>query len=221
MLADRHGDEKWFREPQQERSQETLDRLLDALLELLRENEFDAVSVSDIAQRAGRTVGSFYGRFADKEAALYALHTRHLEQDRAAVATLFRPERFAAASLSETVHSMVAVVVGAYRHPRASFRTVILRSASAPGFLEQCADTARFVGEAWCRVLVSKRTLFDDEDPERIAALCYRHVLAVLNQDLLFGDLVPPLYQNEAQLVTDLTEMTLRMLGAVSVRAER
>jgi AcrR family transcriptional regulator len=221
MSADRRGADRWFREPQQERSQETLDRLLDALVELLGEREFDDISVSDIARRAERTVGSFYGRFPDKEAALYALHTRHLERDRAAVATLFQPERFVAASLSETVHSLVSVVVGAYRHPRASFRAVILRSASAPEFLDQCAETARFVGDAWTRVLVSKRFLFCAEDPERIARLCFRHVLAVLNQDLLFGGLVPPLHQSEAELVTDLTETSLLMLGAVPVRSER
>jgi AcrR family transcriptional regulator len=204
----------WVRAPQQGRSQETLDRLLDALEALLDERPFDEISVADIAGEAGRTVGSFYGRFDDKDAALYALHLRYIDADRRAVNELFRPERFASGSLQDAVHSMVAILVGHYRHPRSSFRTVILRSASKADFLAQCKDAARSVGDAWTAALLSRRDEIDDPDPERCVALAFRNMLAVLNQDLLFGAMVPPRREADHELTDDLTALTMRMLGA-------
>lgn len=202
----------WFHEPRQERSQETLDRLLGALAELLAEQDFDEISVADIAARADRTVGSFYGRFDDKDAALYALHVRELADDREHVAKLFAPEAVAHLDLEATVRQLVAVLVGAYVNPRPWFREVVLRSAQAPAFLEQCAEMARFVGECWTTALESKSSEVECDDPTAAAARSYRVVLAVLNQLLLFGPFVPPYTESTDDLTDDLTGTALCLL---------
>lgn len=51
----------------QPRARATRDALLSAARSLLGEREFDALSVADIAAAAGVSVGSFYGRFSDKD----------------------------------------------------------------------------------------------------------------------------------------------------------
>jgi AcrR family transcriptional regulator len=203
----------WVRPPRQERSRETLDRLLDALEALLDDREFDEVSVADIAAKAGRTVGSFYGRFDDKDAALFALHLRHLEDDRRAAAEYFRRDRWRDRSLTETVRELVTTLVMAYRHPRPAFRTVVLRSVSMPAFLAQCKDVGVEVGERWSAVLLEHADEISHPDSPRLVALAYRQVISVLNQELLFGSVVPPDWDSDEDVIDDLTLLTLRLCG--------
>ena len=57
----------------QRRSQQSRDRLIDALDELLRERPFEAIHLTDIAGRAGSSVATVYQRFHNKDAAIAIL----------------------------------------------------------------------------------------------------------------------------------------------------
>lgn len=57
----------------QRRSQQSRDRLIDALDELLRERPFEAIHLTDIAGRAGSSVATVYQRFRNKDAAIAIL----------------------------------------------------------------------------------------------------------------------------------------------------
>src|SRR5690606_22784794 len=70
---------RWTKSPKQSRSEESLERILDAALEQLLENGVDSLSVASVADRAGYTVGALYRRFADKKSLLHALHERFAE----------------------------------------------------------------------------------------------------------------------------------------------
>ena len=63
--------------PQQARSRRTLERLLVAAEELLEECLFEALSMADVAARAGVSVGIIYTRFRTKDDLLPALFARH------------------------------------------------------------------------------------------------------------------------------------------------
>jgi AcrR family transcriptional regulator len=63
----------------QKRSARTRDRILEALARGLEDDAPDRLTVGDIAARAGASVGAFYGRFADKDAALAALYAQRRE----------------------------------------------------------------------------------------------------------------------------------------------
>ena len=71
---------RWHRvEPLQERSRETADRFAAAAEDLLRDRSFEEISIQDIVRRAGRPTGSFYARFASKEALLPFIYLRYHE----------------------------------------------------------------------------------------------------------------------------------------------
>jgi AcrR family transcriptional regulator len=70
---------RWTKNPKQSRSEESLERILDAALDQLMENGADGLSVASVADRAGYTVGALYRRFADKKSLLHALHERFAE----------------------------------------------------------------------------------------------------------------------------------------------
>ncbi|MFN2272343.1 MAG: TetR/AcrR family transcriptional regulator, partial [Anaerolineae bacterium] len=69
--------------PQQARSQERVDLILDTAAKFIAEVGYEAVTTNAIAERAGISVGSLYRYFSDKEAILRGLTVRHLEQVRA------------------------------------------------------------------------------------------------------------------------------------------
>lgn len=55
-----------MREPKQKRSQRTLAKLLTAAAELFETQGVDATGMTEVAKRAGSSVGSLYGRFEGK-----------------------------------------------------------------------------------------------------------------------------------------------------------
>lgn len=61
------------RRPVQKRALITREKLLSSLEALLREHEFEEISIADIAGRAGVAVGSVYSHFRDRNAFLEAL----------------------------------------------------------------------------------------------------------------------------------------------------
>ena len=63
----------------QARSRATRQRILKVLARALDDQTIDKLTVADIAKRAKSSVGAFYGRFADKAAALDALYADRME----------------------------------------------------------------------------------------------------------------------------------------------
>lgn len=76
MSANR-PDDNLVAPPQQDRSRETLERILDATETLLATKQFAEISVQEIVGAAGTSVGAFYGRFRDKNALLPLLYDRY------------------------------------------------------------------------------------------------------------------------------------------------
>lgn len=62
--------------PQQERSVQRLEAILDSAMSLVLEKDVASVTMSEIAQRAGIPIGSLYQFFPQKAAILKALHDR-------------------------------------------------------------------------------------------------------------------------------------------------
>ncbi len=62
-----------MRPARQKRSRELVGDLLRAGLELLKDRDFDRLSIADLCAATGITVGSFYARFDGKESYLQAL----------------------------------------------------------------------------------------------------------------------------------------------------
>ncbi len=69
-------DLKWVREPQQDRSARTRNKLLDAAEEILSKEGIGGVTIAKVTKLAESSNGSFYHYFEDKKALLYALVER-------------------------------------------------------------------------------------------------------------------------------------------------
>ncbi|MGD2131767.1 MAG: TetR/AcrR family transcriptional regulator [Maricaulaceae bacterium] len=64
----------------QKRSRETHDKLVAALEELLKTKEFDAITIAELAERAGVSTAAIYRRFANKDALIPVLFDLYLQR---------------------------------------------------------------------------------------------------------------------------------------------
>jgi AcrR family transcriptional regulator len=67
------------RQPTQERAQETVNVILDAVIRLLKRRT-SGITTNSIAEAAGVSIGSVYQYFPNKRAIFIALHERHIRQ---------------------------------------------------------------------------------------------------------------------------------------------
>jgi AcrR family transcriptional regulator len=102
---------RWIHPPRQARSQQTLDRLLDAAEELLITRGFDEISVPEIVERAQSSVGAFYARFKDKDGLLHALHQRTCDDAYATMEKGLDPADWEGSGVAEIIEVFVASLV--------------------------------------------------------------------------------------------------------------
>ncbi|MGH8573382.1 MAG: TetR family transcriptional regulator [Gammaproteobacteria bacterium] len=81
------------REPVQRRSAARVSAILDACAALLDEFDYDELTTSKIAERAGVPIGSLYQYFPDKRAVVQALTMRNLDAFSVEVERIFADDR--------------------------------------------------------------------------------------------------------------------------------
>jgi AcrR family transcriptional regulator len=129
----RISDLRWVRPARQERSQRTLERLLDAAEAVIGEKGFADASVGNICTRAGVSVGTFYRRFRDKHALMHALHERLAEEFRATMRVAVDPHRWEGASIAEILEAYLQFSLEVGREGvalRRAARLMVLRDSA-------------------------------------------------------------------------------------------
>ena len=74
------------RQPNQRRSRERVERILDCATKLIGEVGSDAMRMSELARRAGMSIGALYQYFPDKAAILRTLAERYNAAGRQCIA---------------------------------------------------------------------------------------------------------------------------------------
>src|SRR6202167_6846461 len=93
------------KKPRQQRSQATVECILDATARVLCTTGYDRASTNRVAMAAGVSVGSLYQYFPSKEALVAALVDRHVEQMTSLVTR--KLAEVASAPLDEAVCTMI------------------------------------------------------------------------------------------------------------------
>lgn len=117
------------RVPVQARGQRTVARILDAAADLFAIAGYDATTTTQIAKRAGVSIGSLYQFFPDKEALLEALAARHIEGVDEILAASQRMGE--GASLDDIVALIVDRIV-TYARPQPFFGVLMVGAGSPP-----------------------------------------------------------------------------------------
>jgi len=120
--------EKTMRKPRQERSQKTLDRILDAAATILETKNFEELSVAEIVEKAGTSVGAFYGRFPDKDSLLDALDSRFLEGFESTLMERLNSRDWKEGSLESIISGAVGLLVKLYDSNRGLLRSLNMKA---------------------------------------------------------------------------------------------
>jgi AcrR family transcriptional regulator len=115
----------------QKRSQKTYDALVETAFRLLEKSEFEDISIAELAQKAGYSVGAFYSRFKSKDELFDALVLRHIEDRTAA-----RRKQFATSPDATLVHDVMEDTINYYWARRQFWRAALIRSIRDLDFWE-------------------------------------------------------------------------------------
>lgn len=114
--------------PQQTRSRETMSQILDAAARILESKSFEELTIAEVVQQAGTSVGAFYGRFKDKEGLLHALDERFFADfERGVQETLSQPG-FSDAPLAHIVRQVTRFLAETYQRQRGLLRSLNLKA---------------------------------------------------------------------------------------------
>lgn len=199
-----------FREPKQERSRRTLDRIVDATETLLSERGPGALTVQEVVARADASVGAFYSRFDSKEDAVSYVRERAWEESRRRWREFLAPDAWedvpTPALIAEVVRRLCRVLLAGKRPTRA-FYLDLLRREDEEG-LARVRRLDRDVAALMARLLEERGVGPGVPANGRVAEEGFLRVISGLRDHLLLdprGD--------ERALILSLTRMYAALLG--------
>jgi len=205
---------EWVKAPQQARTHATLGKMLDSAEALLGDKSWDAVSVSEIARRAGSSVGAFYRRFHDKDGLLHALHERFVEEAMATAETALDPLRWADASLREMCEELFGFVTQVLRERHGLDRAVYERALFDEVFAERSARLTKFVMIGMAELLLARRHEITHPEPEVAVDVSLRQAFGLITDMCTVGmNDFGLLVLDDEKLVREMTRALTSYLG--------
>lgn len=177
------------RPPRQERSRQSLERVLQAGVEVLAEGGYDSFTVDEVCRRAAVSVGSVYNRFGSKHALFLTIHARFVDGlgEESAAATAFDPDATAPLRIDEVIDGAVAEVGAIFDRNARFLRAFMLQAATDAAVAEQASAGIRDFAALFGRVILARSGELTHPDPALGVDFCFRMVYATLWRRLVFG----------------------------------
>lgn len=194
----------------QARSRNARDRLLAAGEKVFARLGYDAAHVSDIAQAADCSVGSFYRRFRDKDAFFKALHRRFTERNLENVARFFAMPEWREKPSSALIRTLIANTAAIMRRNHGFFRALFQRTLAGAGadFWPRMRAGTQRQGELLAELLRER----GEGSGDQLGQDCV-FVLRSVDGVLVHRLLNDGLQTDDEHLIDSLTRMALAFLG--------
>jgi AcrR family transcriptional regulator len=176
-----------YRPPKQRRSQESLERILDAAESLIRERGFEQMTIGDVVRRSDSSVGSLYARFKDKLALLRAVQLRYQARVENAIAAEFSAASPEGEHLEDAARRIINVLCDYLLHEPELFRAFFLQAILDAGMRAQGESANARRRERVVAVLLEHRDEINHPDPEAAARWFYQICMAFLRERITFG----------------------------------
>lgn len=211
---------EWVKPPLQARSQQTLERLLDATEAILSEKGLEHVTVSEIAKRADSSVGAFYSRFADKEALLRCVLSRFTDQAVATAEAVLSPSRWNEVAVEDALETMMLFMLKIMRERRQLILALMVRAATDPqlsAFGERLHET---ITRLMYGLITAREHTLSHPDPGTAVHLAVWLVLSGMESRALHDDPSDPdrARLSDETVAQEISEMVIRYIG-VGTRA--
>jgi AcrR family transcriptional regulator len=204
----------WVHPPRQSRSQETLERLLDAAESVLSEKGFVEASVAEIAARAKSSVGAFYSRFQDKHTLLRCLHERFVEDAIATADAALDPELWEEQNIGEILGEVIPFLVRIYEERRSLISAFIVQCTRDPSYVESGGRLQRHLSLRLRQLLLARRHELAHPDPELAVDFGLRLVMHMLDISAMYAPKSLTEYElSGSELARELCRAYLGYLG--------
>jgi AcrR family transcriptional regulator len=111
------------RAPQQDRSRQTVEAILESAIQILEEDGLEGFKVSALAERSGYGVGTLYQYFENIDAVMLALVGLENERQRQTLLAEFSDR--AASGVAQTTRDLVNLMVGTFSQRRGAHKAII------------------------------------------------------------------------------------------------
>ncbi len=189
----------------QKRSQKTYDALIVTTFKLLERRELDEISIAELSQKAGYSVGAFYARFRSKDELFDALVAHHIEDRRAARAKLFQTEPDVS-----LIHALVSETVDYYWHRRRFWRAALIRSIRDPDFWEPLRKMGHDLADFVIDRIVTRAQRPLTESEETNVRFAVQVTLGTINNTII--NRPGPIFMGQAVFVENL-ERAFRLVS--------
>ncbi len=184
-----HRNPQWVRPPRQQRSDESLRRIIAASKKLMERKSFFDISVAEIVKEARSSIGVFYSRFPDKLALLHHLDELFAREAEEAIDTNFRYENWKDSSFEEVSREVIGFLCRSHYENRGMLKSIILEVRMNPN--QRFQQTGKRLAEAIGRIadfLLNWRQEIAHTQPDRLLRLGLMMSISLIRDFIVFAE---------------------------------
>jgi AcrR family transcriptional regulator len=175
-----------YHQPLRRPGQKTLERLLAAAEQQLREEDLDAFTIQNVLGRTDLSVGAFYSRFPDKDALLHTVQQRMHERLEPRIMAALADQARAQETLEEAVDHGFGILIEQIMQEGALTRAFMMRSVFDP-VMRAKGEQVNIAREAAMTVFLMRyRDEIGHDDPELAINAAYAMYSTVLRGRLMY-----------------------------------
>lgn len=172
------------RPPKQERSKATVERMVAAAEQLMRDRGSDDFTLAEICQLGSVSMGAIYYRFSSKDDLLRLVHARLMEDvEREMKASIARTVQ-QIGGLPQLVRTAIEALAETLREFAPLLRPLMLRSISDPVIRSAGKDTYARMADDFVAAILTRTDEIAIPDPRRAAETSYAIAYAALGRSL-------------------------------------
>ncbi len=173
--------------PTQARSKKALERFIVAGEQVLADNLFEQISISELAALASSSVGTFYRLFTDKEGLFQLLHERFVNETRSFLDETLAEKKWQAKGAADVIHGLVEALVHLYGNKEGLLRALIIRSSSDINFRNNLHGLNSHISNKLTPLLLTRKQQIGHPSPQKAVAFSINIILGTMNHNTLAG----------------------------------
>jgi AcrR family transcriptional regulator len=202
-----------IRPPQQRRSREAWNRVLDAGVGLLEDGGYEAFTIAALCERAGVAPPSIYARTSSKDALFLAVYEHGISRLREGEAVFADQQRWVGLAAAELIRTAVGATAGIFLAHRRFLGAVVFISAAHAEVRRRGSRYAQGLGDGFTAVVLRAENVIAHADPEAAVRACFGTVFASSVIRVAYGGgFMTPSPVDDDTFVTELGEQAVRYL---------
>jgi AcrR family transcriptional regulator len=180
--------EQLIRPPLQRRSQESLERVLQAGAELLLEVGYEGFTLQEVSKRSGVSIGSIYARAPSKEALVLAIYDRELAKVSAANERLRETAQLEGLKGRDLIIALVDLMARSTLEHADILRVFMYRALVDEEIWRRGSDRSSQLSRAFEEALLEHKDELNHPDPELAIDVAFRMVYNTLVRRVTHGN---------------------------------